>query len=205
MAIKYTVFTTNYNCPHCGYRYDYTATSTGFSGSRQHGFKYYLNSPIKTCKNCGNNFIDNRFTEYICLDEKGRNNYFNNYKSKGPLIWIIILSIYAFFGLIFTFVEEEPLILLIPGVALLGMIVPITIKIKRSKRIENHIFDKEIIDSLHRCENKNHLLQLIHLGKKVYPLTEKEVLSNPEFSLLNSLINEVNEETVVTYNQNLEK
>lgn len=205
MAIKYYVFSTKYTCPHCGNQYDYTATSTGFFGGREHRFTHYLDSPVKICAKCGQPFIDHRFTEYVSLDEKGRNEYFDNYKSKGPIVWIVILSIYAISGIIATIAAMNPLMLIMTGIAIICMIAPIVILAKRLRLIDNHIFDKAIVQSLHRCEEKDYLLQLIALGEKIYPLTEKEILSNPEFSVLNKLINEVNNGFIPNNKQNLGK
>ena len=172
MAIRYTVFTQRYKCPHCGYQYDYTAQSTGLMGGRDHGFKYYLDNPIIKCKKCGGTFVDYRLREYITMPDSERATYFQNYASKGPTVWIVIFAIYAISGLIGAIASQVWYLLIMTAVAGLLMLIPIKIKSDRNKRITNRIFDEPIIQSLNRCKDKNHLLELALMKMRLYPLND---------------------------------
>ena len=191
MAIKYTVFTHTYKCPHCGAEYDYTAHSTGFLGNSSHNFRYYLDNPIIKCKSCGQEFIDTRKKEFITMNNFERNAYFLNYNSKGPTVWIIIFLVYGIGGFIGAIATQTWALFIMTGVALILMLIPLKVKNDRNKRIENRIFDDEITKSLTRCKQKEHLRRLVLCGCKLYPLTEVELSNNPGYKVINDLINDV--------------
>ena len=193
MAIKYYVISQTYKCPVCGKKYDYTAKSTGpFGlGNASHNFKYYLSNPIIKCKSCGSEFSDKRMQEYVTMNEEARESYFNNYKSKGPVVWLIIFAVYAIAGVIAALAAQNAMILTMTGVALLLMIIPGCIKRKRNGIVQNHIFDNAIKDSLKRCKAKEHLERLVFFGYKLYPLNKRELANNPGYEEINKLIEEI--------------
>ena len=195
MAIRYNVYTTNYNCPHCGVRYDSTSTSDSIfgTGNRQHRFRYFVNNPIIKCKFCGGTFIDDRVKEYLMMSDEERKEYFNNYSSKGPVVGFSIL-----FGItgLFTIGSISggiwPLLIVALVVGHVGLI-PLSVWIARKNRISKRIFDQTIINSLNRCKNKDHLYKIYSLNKGLYPLSDLELMSNPGYEEINALVLDLTE------------
>lgn len=178
----------------CNHKYDYVAHSSAIFGigSENHNFKYYLGSPFVTCEKCGAKFIDDRFKEYLSLTKDERNEYFNNYNSKGPAVWIAIILIYSISGLIGAIASAQYILLLVVILTCFPfLLIPIAVIKKRKKTIEQHIFDDTIKKSLERCMNKNYLMEIYLLTGALNPLSDLEVENNAQFAEINSLIIQV--------------
>ena len=181
MAIKYTVFSKNFKCPHCGYVYEVAASTNPNKTDAKYNFKHYMGNPIRKCKKCGSNFIDPRYNEYLLMTPEERNEYFNNYKSAGPTVWIIIILVYIIAFIIGAIASEIYLMLIGAGVGLIILMIPVYVRKSRNKRIENHIFDNEIQKSILRFKDEEYVEQLLHQGFTLYPLSKSEIKNNEAF------------------------
>lgn len=194
MGVKYQTLSKTYKCPKCNQKYDYEAHSNAIFGigSENHSFKYYLDSPFRTCEKCGAKFIDDRFKEYVSLTEDERKRYFDNYNSRGPIVWIVIILIYSISGLIGAIGSKQQILLLIVILMCFPfLIIPIAVIKKRKKTIDQHIFDDAIKKSLERCMNKSYLMEVYLLMGTLNPLSDLEIKTNPQFAEINSLINQI--------------
>ena len=187
MAIKYTVFTKDFKCPHCGYVYESASSTNPNKTNAKYNFKHYIGSPIKECPKCGSNFIDKRYNEYLLMTPIERNHYFDGYKSSGPTVWIIIILAYIISFVIGALASEMYLMLIGAGVGLLLLLIPISVSRSRTKMITSHIFDEEIQKSLLRFKDKNYANILLSHGFTIYPLSELELQSNKNFITQNNL------------------
>ena len=125
------------------------------------------------------------------MSENERTEYFNNYKSKGPIVWLCIFGGFALLTLIGFFESWHWLWIVFFAAILLLMLIPISVKRKREKRIKKRLFDKAIIHSLNRCKDKDYLVALVLIKCDLHPLSDLEIANNPSFCWVNDIIKEI--------------
>ena len=142
----------------------------------------HVRSPFMKCSQCGGEFLDNEYKEWVTMNQKERDQYLKHGTSGigiGTLIagiFMDIALIVGFFVIIFEIGFTFVLILFAFFIA--GTTMTIVSFFKNYRNFITKKYNDEILNSIDRCKNIEHANRLLLSGYRFYPISNEELQNN---------------------------